>query len=356
MSKIAATPPTTASLTQSIAREENRIAANFTKGLLTEGEAAEAKRALEGVKSELASFQGMDQKDTFDGAKDLGSVAQMLGAQRRNVTTLSQDAQLDSTKLISNIEGRIAAGAEKGTLTKAQVEELSTTLNYYKGAFGQTNMTPEQIKNYNEGLKGLSADVRTKSRDDQNNVALRATDFQERIAAGVTDGSLSPGEARRLNRQLMNDTFGDGRPDGLKLNSMDDAIKDARNNTTVNVNKTTANLWSAVDAACAKGKMTVGEADVFKAKLLAIKQGGDNAETKAVELNLVRAELRAVNAGVPRPDTLTLPNAGPGKTGPFIPDLTLPNAGPGNTGPYIPDLNPPGARTGKSGPFVPDLT
>ena len=102
MSKIAATPPTTASLTQSIAREENRIATNFKKGLLTEGEAAEAKRALEGVKTELASFQGMDQKDTFDGAKDLGSVAQMLGAQRRNVTTLSQDAQLDSTILGSS--------------------------------------------------------------------------------------------------------------------------------------------------------------------------------------------------------------------------------------------------------------
>ena len=137
---------------------------------------------------------------------------------------------------------------------------------------------------------------------------------------------------------------------------MDDAIREARSNTNVNVNKTTANLWSAVDAACAKGKMTVGEANVFKAKLLAIKEGGDNAETKAAELNLVRAELRAVNAGVPRADTLTLPNAGPGKTGPFIPDLTLPNAGPGNTGPYIPDLNPPGAGTGKSGPFIPDLS
>lgn len=327
MSKIAATPPTAVSLTQQIAREENRIATNFKKGLLTEGEAAEAKRALEGFKSELAS---LDTFDTSYGPKDLSGLAQMIGAQRREVRTLSQDAQLDSSKLIANIEGRIAANADKGTLTKAQVEELSSTLNYYKGAFEQKDMTPEQIKNYNEGLKGLSADVRTKSRDDQNNVALRASDFQERIAAGVTDGSLSPGEARRLNRQLMNDTFGDGRPDGLKLNSMDDAIKDARNNTTVNVRKTAENLWSAVDAACAKGKMTVGEANVFKAKLLAIKQGGDNAEAKAADLNLVRAELRAVNAGVPRPEMLTQAN---------IPGVDLSNVGPGKTGPYIPDLS-----------------
>lgn len=353
MSKIAATPPTYVSLTQQVAREENRIATNFKKGLLTEGEAAEAKRALEGVKSELAS---LDTFDTSYGPKDLSGVAQMLGAQRRNITTLSQDAQLDSTKLIANLEGRIAANAEKGTLTKAQVEELSSTLDYYKGAFGQKDLTPEQIKSYNEGLKGLSAEVRTKSRDDQNNVALRAADFQERIADGLADGSLSKGEAARLTRQLENRTYGHGRPDDLKLNAMDDAIREARSNTNVNVNTTTANLWSAVDAACAKGKMTVGEANVFKAKLLAIKEGGDNAETKAAELNLVRAELRAVNAGVPRADTLTLPNAGPGKTGPFIPDLTLPNAGPGNTGPYIPDLNPPGAGTGKSGPFIPDLS
>jgi hypothetical protein len=327
MSKIAATPPTYVSLTQQVAREENRIATNLKKGLLTEGEAAEAKRALESVKSELAS---LDTFDTSYGPKDLSGVAQMLGAQRRETRALSQDANLDSTKLIANLEGRIAANAEKGTLTKAQVEELSSQLNYYKGAFGQRDLTPEQIKNYNAGLQGLSTDVRTKSRDDQNNVALRATDFQERIAAGLADGSLSPGEGRRLTRELMNNTYGNGRPDDLKLNTMDDAINAARSNTTVNVSKTTSNLWNAVDAACAKGKMTVGEANVFKAKLLAIKQGGDNAETKAAELNLVRAELRAVNAGVGRPELLTQAN---------IPGVDLSNMGPGKTGPYIPDLS-----------------
>jgi hypothetical protein len=98
MSKIAATPPTTASLTQSIAREENRIATNFKKGLLTEGEAAEAKRALEGVKSELASFQGMDQKDTFDGAKDLGSKAETTPRRRPRSSTWCAPSCAPSTR------------------------------------------------------------------------------------------------------------------------------------------------------------------------------------------------------------------------------------------------------------------
>ena len=84
----------------------------------------------------------------------------------------------------------------------------------------------------------------------------------------------------------------------------------------------------------------------------------------AIEASAAEEKMKLVDEVLPRgeydnallADTLTLPNAGPGKTGPFIPDLTLPNAGPGNTGPYIPDLNPPGAGTGKSGPFIPDLS
>lgn len=297
MSKIAATPPTYVSLTQQIAREENRIATNLKRGLLTEGEAADAKRALEGVKSELAS---LDTFDTSYGPKDLGSVAQVLGAQRRNVTALSQDAQLDSTKLIASIERRIEANTTKGALTLAQADELSRTLNDYKAAAGRSELTPEQLKSYNEGLQGLSAEVRAKSRDDQNHVGLRMSDFKGRIEDGLADGSLSKGEAKRLTKQLEDVTYGHGRPGGLKLNTMDDAIRDARSNTNVNVSKLSAYLWSAVDAACNGGKLTVGEANAFKERILAIKAGGDSSETQAAELNLVRAELRAVNAGVLR--------------------------------------------------------
>jgi hypothetical protein len=261
-----------------IARQESRLAQGVKAGTLSTEEASQLKARLDGVKSKL-------QTDAFDGdglthgkdyAKELRGVGHELKSKKR-------DDAVDPQKRMDNIDRRIAKGLENGSLTPDEADALKQKAAALRQKL-ESATTPEAKAALGKELQGLSREVHKEKHDGELDLEKRKTSFENRIAAGVSDGSLTEQEAAQL-REMLSSVGGDAN----SINSLGRDIWRARHDAQMNGEAAGANLNERVRTLENSGALPADQASVFKEQLLRLTQPG--ATSLGAQLNELRSGL-----------------------------------------------------------------
>jgi polyhydroxyalkanoate synthesis regulator phasin len=288
--------PTFSSLEQRVANQERRINEGVRNGSLTETEASSLRQRVEAAKVGIEA-------DKFDGngLTQRKAAEQLLNGISKDIQTAKGNDEMDVGKGVSDIEQRIAAGTKDGTLTEAEGAKLSEQLTALKGKL-EAATTPEAKKAVQDEMKALSKDVHSARHDEQFNAGKRLENFEQRIEAGLKDGTLKPAEAARLKGevaalQLLKDV---GFKSGKLFNRVSHDIFHQRHDAQVDVPKRTAAMTSQLDSAVKSGKLTAAQAETFKAELA--KLSGEGVEAAGPRLNILQQQIvSAIMAAKPQP-------------------------------------------------------
>ena len=94
---------------------------------------------------------------------------------------------------ISNQERRIAQGEKSGSLTKEEAAPLQARLDAMKSLV-KDGFEGAAAPGFKKVFDGLSQDIRSAKRNEVTDPAARSTNIEQRLAAGLKDGSLTQAE------------------------------------------------------------------------------------------------------------------------------------------------------------------
>jgi hypothetical protein len=313
MNSIAQRPGTRLSAAQAqqdIATAQHRISEGLKSGKLTKKEAA-------AMQAELAKIQAQLKNDGFDkGGLNDGESAKLTESLAKMNQALSAELSNDQNRFSKRLESaktHLNQGVADGSLTREEaaplLKQLEELTNKTTGAKWGGLSEPEKTA-LNTQFNALDQKVHETRRDGVNDLEKRYKNFEDRIAAGLGDGSLTPKEAQKLRTDMlvMRQKIGGAELDGLQpeeraplaaaLNKMTDDIYSARHNKTVDIPKMSENLSSRL-ANLAQNKMLPRAAiDELKAELANIHQGCHLATATPQQKELYGARLNALNEKV----------------------------------------------------------
>ncbi|MFT3711291.1 MAG: hypothetical protein QM817_26975 [Archangium sp.] len=259
-----------------VARQESRLAQGLRAGTLSQDEAQKLKSRLDGVQSKL-------QSDGFDAGSQGREVGKELRGIGKEMKGLKKDDQVDPAKRMDNIDRRIAKGLENGSLTPDEAEALKQKATDLRAKLDAAK-TPEEKAALGKELQALSKEVHKEKHDGELDFEKRKTSFENRIAAGVSDGSLTEQEASQLREKLQ----GVG-ADANSINSLSRDIWRARHDSQMNTEAAGANLNERVRNLENQGSLPADQASAMKERLLALTQPG--ATSSGAQLNELRSGL-----------------------------------------------------------------
>lgn len=278
--------PTLAQLEQRVSNQQARINQGLKAGTLSPEEAKKLQGRLDQVKSNF-------ENDAFDGngLSRGNKYAKQLNGLSHDIAGQKHDQTIDPAKRMDNIDQRIAAGQKDGSLTTAEGKTLADKAAVLRAKLTAAT-TPEQKAALGKELQSLSREVAKERHDGELDSTKRQANFEERIAAGVADGSLTQKEADQLRARAKNVQL-TGSSDAKKNNALNSAIYRARHDGQMNVPTALTSLGSKVDSLAAAGKLTPEQASAFKAQLQQLSQPG--AQAVGPRLNALRTRLEGLN-------------------------------------------------------------
>ena len=188
--------PSLGSLQQRIASEQARLNRGVSDGTLTQVEAT-------ALQARLTQAQQNLQRDAFDGnglsqGKRADKALRGIG---RAITRDVRNDQVDLPRRAADLEARIGAGLNDGTLAPAEANALTVKVQGLRNEQA-TATTPAAQKRVAHQLQALSHQLDGLRRDSRVNTSLRVADCTTRIAAGLADGTLTPAQAAALTARL----------------------------------------------------------------------------------------------------------------------------------------------------------
>jgi hypothetical protein len=258
-----------ASTEQRIANQHRRINQGVRAGTLSQEEA-------QSLRGRLTRAQGRVENDAFDGdgSSRLGEQQRMLNGISREIRTLKHDDKIDPAKRRENIGRRLERGLADGSLTQAEHDALKAKLDQAQ--------TPQ-------ALQALSREVRAERHDGEFDAAKRTDSFNQRIQAGVADGSLTADEAQRLTSQAGQ--LGTN-PQTMSVNELNRAIWRERHDTQVDPGKTVESIGARIDSLEQSGALTPDQVSQFRAQLNELRTG--DVQAQGARLNILRQQLNGV--------------------------------------------------------------
>ncbi len=265
----------------SFAAQQRRINEGVKGGTLTQAEAQQLQTKLDALHGRFVAdaFESPRSKAKVPGYRD------QLGALQKETKTALENDDVDTTKLSSSVDERIADGLADGTLTQAEATVLKTRADAIK--LEQTlALTPDAQKAIATKFRALSKDVGTERKDAEFDATLRKSSFETRIAAGVTDGSLTAREAAQLRKSSTK--LG---TEGSAYERLNQAIYQARHDNQVSAPKMGTSLKDRVATLERSGKLTAEQATAFRKSLDTAL--ADGAKAAGARLNALRERLAA---------------------------------------------------------------
>lgn len=277
--------PTFASLEQRVANQERRINQGVQRGTLTEAEASSLKQRVEAAKVGLEA-------DTFDGngLTQRKAAQQLLNGISKDIKTANRNDDFDAGKRVADLERRVSAGVKDGTLSAEEGAKLNETIAGLKQEAAQAT-TPEAKKALGAKLKAVSKEIHKGRHDAQFDADKRLENFENRIKAGVADGTLNAREAARLTGEvaglkLLKDL---GVTSGKLFNRVNHDIFSQRHDAQVDVAARSASMTSRLDGAVTAGKLTPEQAATFKAELA--KLTAEDVKAAGPRLNVLEQQI-----------------------------------------------------------------
>ncbi len=289
--------PTFASLTQRIANQERRINEGVRSGSLTDPEAASLRERVKAAKA------GID-ADAFDGnGLTQGKAAQqLLNGLSKDIKSAKHNETMDVSKRVANFEKRVEQGTKDGTLTEAESTKLKSQIAGLKQELAQAT-TPEAKKAVQDKLKSVNKEIFRARHDSQFDANKRLENFEQRIKAGLADGTLNAKEAARLTGEVAGLKMLDGL--GIKsaklFNRVNRDVFAQRHDGQVDVAKRSASIGSRIDAAVTAGKLTQEQATAFKAELT--KLSAEGVQGQGPRLNVLEQQIVSAVMTAPAPST-----------------------------------------------------
>lgn len=255
---------------EKVARKEMKINRGVASGRLSESEATD-------LRGKLSELQKKIQTDGFEAAK--GEWKSFKGELKGKMN----DEQIDPNKRIDHIDRRIQKGIENGSLTEAEAGALKEKAAAMRKEV-EAAKTPEEKAALAGKLKALSKEVYKEKHDGELDGTKKVQSFNDRIAAGLKDGSLTPGEANALKDKV---TALGGGDDTSAVNALHKEIFNARHNGEMNSPAAVEALTKKIDDAQAAGKLTAEQAQQLREKVSA---------GNGLELNILRARISGLAA------------------------------------------------------------
>ncbi|MBL8951192.1 MAG: hypothetical protein JNK82_10475 [Myxococcaceae bacterium] len=255
-----------ASTEQRIANQHRRINQGVRAGTLSEGEA-------QTLRGRLDRAQGRIENDAFDGngASRLQEQNRLLNGISRDIRTQKHDDNIDPARRRENIGRRIERGLADGSLTQAEHDALKAKLDQAQ--------TPQE-------LQALSREVRTERHDGELDAAKRTESFNQRIQAGVADGSLTTDEAQRLTDQAGK--LGTN-PTTMSVNELNRAIWRERHDAQVDPAKAVESISSRIDSLEQSGRLSADQVSQLRTQLNELRSG--DVQAQGPRLNILRQQL-----------------------------------------------------------------
>ena len=274
--------PTIGSLEQRIANQERRINQGVKAGTLTQDEA-------KGLRDRLHQAQQGFEKDGFENvsADKLGEQQKLLNGLSKDIKSAKHNDAIDPQKRIDNIDQRIEKGLKDGSLTPEEAEGLKKTAADLRSQLGSAT-TDEQKKALTSKLQDLSKQVHSERHDGEMDIQKRMTSFQDRIKAGMADGSLTQDEAKKLTEKLS----GLQGADAKAVNQMSRSIFHNRHDRDVDTTAMGSALSSSLDALGGKEGVDAAQVDALKQQLATLTQGGTAVGER---MNILREQIRSLS-------------------------------------------------------------
>lgn len=188
--------PSFAALEQRIANQQRRINEGVRSGSLTKEEASPLQERLGAARTGLEA-------DRFDGnGLSQGSAAKaLLNGLSADIKTAKHNGTIDVDKSVADLERRVAAGKDDGTLTAPEADAMSKKVADLKAKVA-TATTPEAKQALTAEVKAMKTELGKERRDGEFDGTNRVASMNHRIAAGLKDGSLNMKEAARLTGKV----------------------------------------------------------------------------------------------------------------------------------------------------------
>src|SRR5499427_8209657 len=278
-------------------REQNqqkRVADGVKDGSLTSGEAAK-------IESEEAKIQQDEAKAKADGVvtpderkklnRELDKTSREISRDRDNTPGIDRREQ--------NQQNRVANGLKDGSLSSgeaAKIESDETKIRQDEAkAKADGVATPDERKKLNRELNKTSREI-SRDRDNTPGIDRREQNQQNRVANGLKDGSLTSGEAAKIERdetKIRQDeakakadgvvTSGERAKLNRELNHASHEIHHDKDNTpgdnTPGIDRREQNQQNRVANGLKDGSLTSGEAAKIERGETKIRQ--DEAKAKA---------------------------------------------------------------------------
>jgi tellurite resistance protein len=285
-------------------REQNqqkRVADGLKDGSLTSGEAAkiegeEAKIQQDEAKAKADGVVTPDERKKLN--RELDKTSREISRDRDNTPGIDRREQ--------NQQKRVADGLKDGSLTsgeaaKIEGEEAKIQQDEAK-AKADGVVTPDERKKLNRELNKTSREI-SRDRDNTPGIDRREQNQQKRVANGLKDGSLSSGEAAKIERDetKIRQDEAKAKADGVvtpderkklnrELNKTSREISRDRDNTP-GVDRREQNQQNRVADGLKNGSLTAGEAAKIEKDEAKIKRDEAKAKSDGVVTSNERAKL-----------------------------------------------------------------
>jgi uncharacterized membrane protein YebE (DUF533 family) len=178
--------------------QQNRVANGLKDGSLTSGEAAK-------IESDEAKIKQDEAKAKADGVVTPGERKQLN--RELNQTSREIHSDRDNTPGVDrreqNQQNRVANGLKDGSLTSGEAAKIESDEAKIKRDEAKAKadgvVTPGERKQLNRELNQTSREIHS-DRDNTPGVDLREQNQQNRVADGLKNGSLTSGEAAKIER------------------------------------------------------------------------------------------------------------------------------------------------------------
>lgn len=277
--------PSFASLEQRIANQQRRINEGVRSGSLTKEEAsplqARLTAAQTGLEADRFDGNGLTQRDA---AKTL------LNGLSADLKTAKHNDTVDVDKRVADLERRVTAGKNDGTLTAPEAEALTAKVADLKAKVAAAT-TPEAKQALAADVKALGKEVRKDRHDAEFDATNRLASMNHRIEAGLKDGSLNLKEAARLTGKVAGlaalQAAGINSP--KLFNQVSKAIFGQRHDANVD----TARVAKGIEETLSKPAscLTPEQVAAFKERLATL--SASDAPAAGAQLNVLKAQIQA---------------------------------------------------------------
>src|SRR5215475_6545823 len=281
--------------------QQNRVANGLKDGSLTSGEAAkiergEAKIQRDEAKAKADGVVTSDERKQLN--RELNQTSREISRDRDNTPGIDRREQ--------NQQDRVANGLKDGSLSSgeaAKIESDETKIRQDEAkAKADGVVTPDERKKLNRELNKTSREI-SRDRDNTPGVDRREQNQQKRVANGLKDGSLTSGEAAKIERgeaKIQRDEA-KAKADGVvtsserkqlnrELNRTGREIKRDRDNTP-GIDRREQNQQNRVANGLKNGSLTSGEAAKIERDEAKIQRDEARAKADGVVTARERARL-----------------------------------------------------------------